>query len=288
MSERATIPFVGSIFHPTDFSAASHNAFAHALAIALVRRSRLDLLNVRANHAESWTSFPSVRETLERWGLLAPGSDRSAVYDELSVRVRKVQLAGDPVAQTLDYVEQHLPDLIVVATEGRRGLARWIEPSVAQALARRSATMTLFVGARGRSFVSLEDGYLSLRRILIPIDRTPIAQPAVMAAAAAAEALGDLPVEITLLHVGDGDPMPAYEAPEGDAWIWHERLCKGPVVKEVVAAAREFDADLIVMPTEGRLGVFDALRGSSAERIVPVAPCPVLAVPSPSARVDGL
>ena len=287
MSERArnslTNPFVGSIFHPTDFSAASHNAFAHALAIALIRRTRFDILNVRASPAESWTSFPSVRETLERWGLLAPGSDRSAVYDELAVRVRKVQLAGDPVAQTLDYVDVHRPDLIVVATEGRRGLARWIEPSVAQALARRSETMTLFVGAKRRSFVSLEDGHLSLRRILVPIDQTPLAQPAVLAAAGAAEALGDLPVEITLLHVGDGDPMPAYEAPEGDAWIWHERLCKGPIVKEIVAAAKEFEADLIVMPTEGRNGVFDALRGSFTERIVPQAPCPVLAVPSPSA-----
>lgn len=282
MSEHATIPFVGTIFHPTDFSVASHNAFAHALAIALIRRTRFDILNVRANSGESWTSFPSVRETLERWGLLAPGSDRSAVYDELAVRVRKVQLDGHPVQQTLDYVDEHGTDLIVVATEGRRGLASWIEPSVAQVLARRSRTMTLFVGAKGRSFVSLEDGHLSLRRILIPVDRTPIAQPAVIAAAAAAQALGDLPVEITLLHVGDDDPMPPYEAPEGDAWIWHERLCKGPVVKEVVAAAQEFDADLIVMPTDGRNGVFDALRGSFTERIVPLAPCPVLAVPSPS------
>ena len=39
---------IGSIFHPSDFSAASELAFAHALKIALVARSRLDILHVTA------------------------------------------------------------------------------------------------------------------------------------------------------------------------------------------------------------------------------------------------
>ncbi|TMA83757.1 MAG: universal stress protein [Deltaproteobacteria bacterium] len=39
-------------------------------------------------------------------------------------------------------------------------------------------------------------------------------------------------------------------------------------------------ADLIVMATEGRHGVVDALRGSVTERVVRDAPCPVLAVPA--------
>src|SRR6056297_296875 len=108
----APAPFVETVFHPSDFSAASQAAFAHALAVALVGRTRFDLLNVRARSSASWKSFPSVRDTLARWGLLAPDSDRSAVYDELSVRVRKVQLAGHPVEQTLRYVGAHRPDLL--------------------------------------------------------------------------------------------------------------------------------------------------------------------------------
>ena len=41
MSEFRDIPFVRSVFHPSDFSPESEHAFAHALAIALhgVRRS---------------------------------------------------------------------------------------------------------------------------------------------------------------------------------------------------------------------------------------------------------
>ena len=44
-------------------------------------------------------------------------------------------------------------------------------------------------------------------------------------------------------------------------------------------AADEIKADLIVMPTAGRAGVFDALRGSTTERVLRRAPCPLLAVP---------
>ena len=43
-------------------------------------------------------------------------------------------------------------------------------------------------------------------------------------------------------------------------------------------------ADLVVMPTEGRNGVFDALRGSATERVLRRLRCPllaVLAVPAP-------
>jgi nucleotide-binding universal stress UspA family protein len=35
------------------------------------------------------------------------------------------------------------------------------------------------------------------------------------------------------------------------------------------------------MPTAGREGVFDALRGSTTERVLRRAPCPLLAVPAP-------
>ena len=49
MSTQAqAIPFVKSIFHPSDFSEASELAFAHALAIALLRKTQLVIMQVRA------------------------------------------------------------------------------------------------------------------------------------------------------------------------------------------------------------------------------------------------
>lgn len=75
MSEPSdTIPFVNSIFHPSDFSKASELAFAHALAIALIRKTELVILHAGPGQLDDWAQFPPVRKTLERWQVLAPGS----------------------------------------------------------------------------------------------------------------------------------------------------------------------------------------------------------------------
>jgi nucleotide-binding universal stress UspA family protein len=48
--------------------------------------------------------------------------------------------------------------------------------------------------------------------------------------------------------------------------------------REIVAAAGEGKADLIVVGTHGRGGVERALMGSVADRVIRLAPCPVLSV----------
>lgn len=47
---------------------------------------------------------------------------------------------------------------------------------------------------------------------------------------------------------------------------------------EIVAKAKEIDASLIVLGTHGRTGLDHILFGSTAERVVRYAPCPVLTV----------
>jgi nucleotide-binding universal stress UspA family protein len=47
---------------------------------------------------------------------------------------------------------------------------------------------------------------------------------------------------------------------------------------EIVAAASEEGADLVVIGTHGRGGVDRLLLGSVADRVIRLAPCPVLAV----------
>ena len=278
-----TAPFVESVFHPSDFSETSESAFAHALAIALIRQSDFTVLHAgRDSLGENeWTKFPAVRVTLERWGLLEPGSPRSAVFDELAVRVKKVAVQGlAPVAAMLDYLDENPTDLIVLATEGREGLPRWLRRSVAERIARRSRALTLFVPTAVRGFVAEEDGRICLRRILIPVDRRPSPQAAVVYASRAAAALGDGPVEIFLLHVGDGAEFPALELPEGPDFAWKRLTGSGEVVDEIARAAEEHDVDLVVMATAGREGILDALRGSVTEQVLWQVPCPLLAVPA--------
>jgi nucleotide-binding universal stress UspA family protein len=272
-----TIPFVNSIFHPSDFSQASELAFAHALAIALVRKTELVILHAGRGQLDDWAQFPPVRKTLERWRVLAPGSPRSAVYEKLAIRITKVvRTRGNPVQASLEHIEKQNPDLVVLATAARRGLPRWLKPSVAQAIAHRTNAMTLFVPRGCRGIVSM-DGVIQLHRILIPVDYEPNAQEAVVRAVRAAEAFGDDTVEILLLHV-NGDRMPQLHRPNSQACVWKELRRDGDVVETILNAATE--ADLIVMATEGRQGFVDAIRGSVTEQVVRGAPCPVLAVPA--------
>lgn len=275
-----TIPFVKSIFHPSDFSKASELAFVHALAIALIRKTRLVIMHAGRGEIDDWARFPPVRKTLERWEVLAPGSPRSAVFEKLSIRVAKVRAPGNPVRASIDHIDLEKPDLVVLATRGHHGLPLWLKPSVAQAIARRTNAMTLFVPRGCRGIVS-PDGVIHLRRILLPVDLRPDARAAALRAVRAAEAFGDEPVEIVMLHV-NGTDFPKFDRPESNAWVWKELRRQGDIVSAILDAAKQ--AELIVMATEGRHGIIDAMRGSVTERVVRGAPCPVLAVPARRGR----
>lgn len=272
-----TVPFVQSIFHPSDFSQASELAFAHALAIALIGKTKLVIMHAGRGHLEDWARFPPVRRTLEQWQLLAPGSPLSAVFEQLAIRITKINAGGNPVQASVDHIEEQEPDLVVLATRGRHGLPLWLKPSVAQAIARRTTAMTLFVPRGCRGIVSV-DGVVRLRRILLPIDHQPNAQEAVIRAVRAAEVFGDEVVEIVTLHVNDGD-FPRLTRPPSQACTWKETRSEGDVAAAILSAAQE-GVDLIIMATEGRQGFVDAMRGSVTERVVHGAPCPVLAVPA--------
>jgi nucleotide-binding universal stress UspA family protein len=58
-------------------------------------------------------------------------------------------------------------------------------------------------------------------------------------------------------------------------------LAEGSAYEQIVAHGRAAHADLIVMGTHGRRGVNRLFIGSVAERVVRLAPCPVLTVRPP-------
>lgn len=57
--------------------------------------------------------------------------------------------------------------------------------------------------------------------------------------------------------------------------------------REIVTFARENDIDLIVLATHGLSGLSHALYGSTAEKIVRKAHCPVLTVRHPDAKFEA-
>jgi nucleotide-binding universal stress UspA family protein len=59
---------------------------------------------------------------------------------------------------------------------------------------------------------------------------------------------------------------------------WEAEVALGHPADTIVRVARERSVDLIVMSTHGRTGLQHALLGSVAEKVVRLAPCPVLTV----------
>jgi nucleotide-binding universal stress UspA family protein len=62
------------------------------------------------------------------------------------------------------------------------------------------------------------------------------------------------------------------------------KLVEGQPYREIVRAAQEWGAQLIVTGTHGRTGMAHLLLGSVAERVARKAPCPVMVVPFVDAR----
>lgn len=264
------------IAHPTDLSEESLFAFYHAVRLAVAASSKLDILHVdEVPYMERWEDFPTVSQTLQSWGLSA------SPLEDGQDPVRRLSPYGkDPVHPLLEYIDESLPDLMVMATHRRQGLDRWLHKEIAQKLARSRAVPTLFVPFGDEGFVSPTLGTVSLRRILLPIDWIPNAQSAVDSTAALCEALECENAQVTQLYVaGEGD-FPAVNVPPESSLTWHSKRRQGDVLEQILAEAEEGEYDLIVMVTQGHDGFLDALRGSTTERVLGGAKCPVLAVPA--------
>jgi nucleotide-binding universal stress UspA family protein len=276
-------PGIRSVLHPTDFSESSRLAFAHALRMALSGRAKMYVLHAdpAASDEPDWSMFPAVRRTLADWGLLEQGSSPRAVFDDLGVRLAKIRVHDrDAVRAILRFLDEHPSDVIVLATHGREGLPRWLHGSVAEPVARGTRTDTLFIPHGARGFVAPDNGAVTLRRILVPVDRRPEPGRALDAAAQLARLLAEVPVALELLYVGDPGEMPSLQIDQ-TSWSTVERTVRsGDVVAQILAVAEQGAADLIVMATEGHQGFLDAIRGSTTERVLRQAPCPLLAVPA--------
>ena len=268
-----------SIVHPTDFSDLSATAFAHALRIALAARCKLYLLHVSQYDAAEVLAFPHAQRLLAQWGLSEEDDAAWVVAGKLGIEVENIRLKlQEPMRAIADFLSAHDSELVVLATHGRDGVAHWLEGSVAEAVFRRSRIPTLFIAPGARGFVDQVSGDVKLRRALVPVDFSPPAGRTVETIQRFGRLLTGASLAVDLLHVGDAAPPVGANAPGLPPVI----VRSGHVVQSIVDAAIEFDADLIAMPTAGHHGVLDALRGSTTERVIRHAPCPVLALSAPS------
>ncbi|MGE3245109.1 MAG: universal stress protein [Beijerinckiaceae bacterium] len=262
------------VIHPTDFSPVSNRAFAHALRLAIATHGELLLLHLETHKVDkpSWRDFPHVRDTLEAWGMLQPGAARSDVQTKVGIHVAKFDIVDPDIAHGVaGFTEKYGGDLLVMGTEGPRRFAG----SKAEDIFRTAHMPTLFVPAGARGFVDATNGQPLLRRVVAPVDHAPKPLNAIRQLARLIVPLG-LPAHgLELIHIGRDAPEIRLAGQDRPLPV---TCLDGPVVDTILARAQ--DADLIALTTEGRHGVLDALRGTTTERVLHGAPCPVLAIPA--------
>lgn len=124
---------IHTILHPTDFSSGSAFAFEMACALAKDYNARLILL-----HVVLPPTTPLFNKPLEmRFPWPKPPDPK------LSVEHRVAE--GDAPEEILRLVENLHCDLIVMGTQGRTGLSRWLAGSVAEEVLRQAPCPVLAV-----------------------------------------------------------------------------------------------------------------------------------------------
>jgi nucleotide-binding universal stress UspA family protein len=146
---------------------------------------------------------------------------------------------------------------------------------------------------------------MTVHHVLVPIDFSPYAEQALDAAIALAQ---KLQARVTLLHVIQpplvvGADMGVWPSPafvdDLEAAITRDMegylarvtaaglageiaVVHGAPFQEILNTAKARQVDLIIMGTHGRTGLPHVLLGSVAEKVVRLAPCPVLVARQPA------
>jgi nucleotide-binding universal stress UspA family protein len=302
------------ILCPIDCSEFSRRTFDRAVAIAKVGGGSVTVLHVAA------TPSASVMPYVGPEGLAPfpyPEIDRTKLAAKIKALLGLPRDVGVPVA--VEIAEAHaVPEeilaqadrvgaaLIVMGTHGRSGFERLLLGSVTEKVLRTAAIPVLAVPATVPALVpSAQSGF---RRIVCGVDFSECSVNGLEYAADLAAAAG---AALTVVHVVEASPVAVdpmtgviYEAPAyresllrqgaghlhdfiaghvGQRAAAAEVVAIGKSWKEILRIAADQRADLIVLGIHGRNVVNRLVFGSTTDRVVRQATCPVLTVP-PSAQ----
>jgi nucleotide-binding universal stress UspA family protein len=282
---------IKNILCPVDFFPASERAADYAAGIAADYGARLKLLHV-VSPVLSTYKFPlnpvEVVKTM-----------KSTTARRLKKRLDRVRAAGvnattevrvgNPQDEIRHVVDADKPDIVVMGTHGRRGLERWFLGSVTESLLRHSPVPLLTVSP------ATARGERHFRRIVVTTDFSDGTADALAYAFSIAQ---EHQAHLDLLHVVHDvgiDISRRYRDPylknvrtklenliPGEAKDWckvNTKIEAGVPYRVILSVIKQTKPDLLVMNIHGK-GMLDrALLGTTAERVVRAANCPVLLIP---------
>jgi nucleotide-binding universal stress UspA family protein len=290
------------IFVTTDFSPCADYAVRYAVELA--KRLHADIvlghvvdtsyLTYAALYGQEIVVDPnvaSVEDAAKKH--LADAAER---VKALGVSTTAEFARGTPVAELVRMIASSGAFLVVTGTHGHTGFNRFLFGSTCEKLLRQSPAPVLAVkqpdaGAR------FKPDEFAIDRIACTTDLSDLSRSVLPFAA---ELSATLDAELIVVHVIDArfDSLPyaAVEAPtrnhlksraeavlkEWTQWLKapqiESRVLHGIPDKVLAEFVRDHNIDLLIMATHGHGGLAHALLGSTTERVVRTAPCPVLAV----------
>jgi nucleotide-binding universal stress UspA family protein len=289
----ANMVWIKNILCPVDFSPPSLSAANYAIALASNYEAKLHFLHVVSPTLYSADQYAfnvgEIVATLEKEAArqmkkLARKAAAAGVTFKQEVRT------GDVEYEIRKMMKSAKADFLVMGTHGHRGLEKWFLGSVTERMLRRSVIPLLTI--RGTARIQSPP---ALKRILVTTDFSEGTNRALDYAFSIAQ---ECQAKITLMHVIDERAPDTLEAGElslaASARQQLEKLIPEEALDWCDSAVRvEFgnpyqvisntlasdNIDLLVMNIHGK-GMLDrALLGSTAERLVRAARCPIMLVP---------
>jgi nucleotide-binding universal stress UspA family protein len=267
----------------TDFTSESRRAFYHALALAVAHQARLTLLHIGPESRKEvpWDRYPGIRETLIGWGRLSPDSEREEVQDRLGLNVKKMAMRDeDPHNGMVDYLRKHPTDLLIMATEARRGLQRLRRASVAEGVAYASHCHALLLPHDADDLIDRDTGKRRMNKALFVYDHEPDPLAALNWLHNWLPPFSEGDIEAHLLHVGFEEEAPEVVPPNTPGVTWVKRTQEGPELETILAYVDDFQPDLLIMGNQrGGRGIAGRIRGSLNEQVLRRAGKPMLLMP---------
>jgi nucleotide-binding universal stress UspA family protein len=294
------------ILVPLDATDDSLHALESAVPLAKRFAARIHLVYVGEEYFSEITLTPHTTTEAE---IGARMKERVESRFPVEIRIQDCYVRhGRPFHEISDLAVQLGAGLIVLATHGRRGIEHIMRGSTAEKVVRHSRTPVLVVRGDTKPEIDPATGQIQVQRILVPVDLSECAQKAASYAAQFGAKLG---ADLLLLHVLEAQTVVpnALEVATADWPQVEERALAAAEEKlgafadslpliginaesavevgipaEVLVAETETgDIDLVITSTHGHTGLKHVLLGSTAEKLVRLAACPVLVVPSHSA-----
>jgi nucleotide-binding universal stress UspA family protein len=291
---------IKTVLFPTDFSRAANQALPHALKIAQKYKADITILHVATLYSDD-PNAPEYQQldegNFKEYIENSLGEVSQAMGSSQKVITEVVREVA-PATGILDFIEEKGIDLTVMGTQGHSALAQFFLGSVAERVVRHASCPVLTVAQDGKEYRNNPD----YQNILVAFDFSEHSKKAAREARDMATQYG---ARLQALHVVEQEVHPAFylkwresiarelpqiaeEAKESlrstlgkeglqDLDV-HVEIGDGKAHAEISKFARANEVDLIVMGTHGLSGLDRMLLGSTTERLVRIASCPVLTV----------